>query len=151
MDSARQVECRVEDVRPRAEKQRAGIEVVLAAASVGEFRRMHLRTVRSQSAKAPSAATRPVVQQSTVTPPKTPLGQELGYLARQWKRLLLFLEDGNVEATNNRRERELRRLVLGRRNWLFTWLDDSAERTAIILSVVATCIAYDVNPRAYLH
>jgi transposase len=52
-------------------------------------------------------------------PPKTPLGKALGYLHRQWRRLLLFLDDGNIEATNNRRERELRRLVLGRKNWLF--------------------------------
>jgi transposase len=59
-----------------------------------------------------------------ITPPKTPLGQGLGYIERQWPRLLPFLEDGNIEATNNRRERELRRLVLGRKNWLFTWLDD---------------------------
>jgi transposase len=42
-------------------------------------------------------------------PPKTPLGKALGYLDRQWRRLVLFVEDGNVEATNNRRERELRR------------------------------------------
>jgi transposase len=88
---------------------------------------------------------------SAVTPPKTPLGQGLGYLGRQWKRLLLFLDDGNIEATNNRRERELRRLVLGRKNWLFTWLDEGAERTGVILSIVATCIAHDINPRAYLH
>jgi len=87
----------------------------------------------------------------SVVPPKTPLGKGLGYLDRQWRRLLLFLEDGNLEATNNRRERELRRLVLGRRNWLFTWLDEGAERTAHILSILATCIAHDVNPRAYLH
>lgn len=86
-----------------------------------------------------------------VTPPKTPLGKALGYIDRQWKRLLLFLDDGNIEATNNRRERELRRLVLGRRNWLFAWLDDGGERTGNILSIVATCIAHDVNPRAYLH
>jgi transposase len=86
-----------------------------------------------------------------VVPPKTPLGQAVGYLHRQWRRLLLFLEDGNVEATNNRRERELRRLILGRKNWLFTWLDEGAERTGDILSIVATCIAHDVNPRAYLH
>jgi hypothetical protein len=52
---------------------------------------------------------------------------------------------------NNRRERELRKLVLGRKNWLFTWLDDGGERTAAILSIIATCIAHDVNPRAYLH
>jgi hypothetical protein len=58
---------------------------------------------------------------------------------------------GYLQASHNRRERELRRLVLGRKNWLFTWLDDGGERTANILSIVATCIAHDVNPRAYLH
>lgn len=86
----------------------------------------------------------------SITPPKTPLGTALGYLDRQWTRLLLFLDDGNIEATNNRRERELRRLVLGRKNWLFTWLDDGGERTGNVLSIIATCIAHDVNPRAYL-
>jgi transposase len=86
-----------------------------------------------------------------VVPPKTPLGRGLGYLHRQWKRLVLFLDDGNIEATNNRRERELRRLILGRKNWLFTWLDLGGERTARILSIIATAIAHDVNPRAYLH
>ncbi len=86
-----------------------------------------------------------------VVPPKTPLGRALGYLHRQWKRLVLFLDDGQVDATNNRRERELRRLIIGRKNWLFTWLDLGGERTAAILSILATCIAHDVNPRAYLH
>ncbi len=84
-------------------------------------------------------------------PPKTPLGRALGYLHRQWKRLVLYIDDGNIEATNNRRERELRQLVLGRKNWLFTWLDVGGERTAAILTIVATCIAHDVNPRRYLH
>jgi hypothetical protein len=67
------------------------------------------------------------------------------------KRLLLFLDDGNIEATNNRLERELRPLVLGRKNWLFTWLDVGGERTATALTIIATCIAHDINPRAYLH
>lgn len=89
-------------------------------------------------------------QRATI-PPKTPLGRALGYLHRQWKRLLLFLDDGNLDATNNRRERELRRLIVGRKNWLFTWLDVGGERTAAILSILATCIAHDLNPRAYLH
>jgi hypothetical protein len=90
-------------------------------------------------------------EQRGAVPPKTPLGKGLGYLHRQWNRLLLFLEDGNIEATNNRRERELRRLILGRKNWLFAWLDQGGERTAHILSIIASCIAHDVNPRAYLH
>jgi transposase len=90
-------------------------------------------------------------KQHGLFPPGTPLGKALGYLRRQWQRLILFLEDGNIELTNNRRERELRKLVLGRKNWLFAWEDIGGERTANILSVIATCIAHDINPRAYLH
>jgi transposase len=90
-------------------------------------------------------------QHRASVPPKTPSGNALGYLHRQWKRLVLFVDDGNIEATNNRRERELRRLILGRGNWMFTWLDVGGKRTAAILSIIATCIAHDVNPRAYLH
>jgi transposase len=92
-----------------------------------------------------------VDEQRAVIPPKTPLGQALGYLHRQWARLILLLDDGHIELTNNRRERELRRLVLGRKNWLFTWGDVGGERTAHILTILATCIAHDVEPRAYLH
>jgi hypothetical protein len=39
----------------------------------------------------------------------------------------------------------------GGRNWLFTWLDEGGERTAAILTIIATCIAHSINPRAYLH
>jgi transposase len=84
-------------------------------------------------------------------PPKTPLGRALGYLHRQWPRLVLFLQDGNIELTNNRRERELRKLVLGRRNWLFTWEDLGGERTATIFTIVGTCVSHGIDPRAYLH
>jgi transposase len=105
------------------------------------------------------AETRPIIDKlrewlddkRATTPPKTPLGRALGYLHRQWPRLVLFLDDGNIEVTNNRRERELRRLVLGRKNWLFAWLDTGGERVAHILTIVATCIAHDIDPRAYLH
>src|SRR5206468_10249559 len=58
---------------------------------------------------------------------------------------------GYLQASHNRVERELRKLVLGRRNWLFTWEDLGGERTASILTIVATCVSYGVNPRAYLH
>jgi transposase len=88
---------------------------------------------------------------SATTPPKTPLGRALGYLHRQWKRLILFLDDGLVELTNNRVESELRRLVLGRKNWLFVDGDLNGARTASILTILGTCIAQRINPRAYLH
>ena len=87
----------------------------------------------------------------TVIPPKSALGKAIGYLLRQWDRLLLCFTDGRLELTNNRLERELRVLVLGRKNWLFAYGDLGGERAATILTIVGTCVAHRVNPRAYLH
>ena len=83
--------------------------------------------------------------------PKGSMGEALTYLHNQWNRLTLFLEDPEIELTNNRSERELRRLVLGTNNWLFVYETIGAKRTANILTIVGTCIAHGVNPRAYLH
>ena len=83
--------------------------------------------------------------------PNSPLGTALGYLHRQWDRLVQFVEDGRVEITNNHVERALRPLVLGLKNWLFAWDDLGGRRTATILSVLGTCIAQRINPRAFLH
>ncbi len=84
-------------------------------------------------------------------PPKSPLGKALGYIHRQWARLVLFLEDGRLALTNNHVERALRPLVQGLKNWLFAYQDLGGRRTAIILSVIGTCIAQRINPRAFLH
>ena len=48
-----------------------------------------------------------VDEQRDITPPTTQFGKALGYIARQWKRLTLFLDDGNIPLTNNRRERDV--------------------------------------------
>ncbi len=41
-------------------------------------------------------------------------------------------------------------LGVGRRSWLFVWEDDGGERTANILTIVATCVSHGLNPREYL-
>jgi hypothetical protein len=62
-----------------------------------------------------------------------------------------FSRNGNIELTNNRVEHELRKLVLGRRNWLFVWEDLGGERTAQILTIVGTCVAQaNINAAAFL-
>ena len=57
-------------------------------------------------------ATRPSVT------PKSKLGQALAYLDGQWPRLVVFLEHGAVEMTNNAAENAFRPFCVGRRNWL---------------------------------
>jgi transposase len=84
-------------------------------------------------------------------PPRSTLGKALGYVRRQWPRLILFLEDGRIELTNNQSERELRRLVLGRKNWLFASHDIGGVRAATMLTIIGTALAHGLRPRQYLH
>lgn len=83
--------------------------------------------------------------------PKSPLGQALTYLQRQWLRLTVFLFDGDVEITNNRSERELRPWPSGQHAWLFVGDQKHAEQWAAGFSLMQTALAHGVNPRAYLH
>ena len=34
---------------------------------------------------------------------------------------------------------------------MFTWEDLGGERTANVLTIVGSCVAHGINPRAYLH
>jgi transposase len=82
--------------------------------------------------------------------PKSPLGQAIGYLHRQWKRLTVFLRDPTMELTNNEVERDLRRWVLDRKTWLFVGHDPSARRAADALTLLTTCRKIGIEPRRYL-
>ena len=83
-------------------------------------------------------------------PPKTPLGQAIRYITRRWLALTRFLDDGRLEIDNTAAERILKHPATGRRNWMFCGSDEGGQRAAIIYSIVCTCIAVGVEPRAYL-
>ena len=82
--------------------------------------------------------------------PKSPLGKALTYALNQWIALGRFLEDGRLEIHNNACERALRRIAIGRNNWLFAGSDAGAERAAAIYTVVGTCRLHDVDPLAWM-
>jgi transposase len=82
--------------------------------------------------------------------PKSPIGEAVGYARAQWTALMRYCQDGALAIDNNVSERALRRVVTGRKNWLFCGSDAGGERAAILYSVVATCKAHGVDPWAYL-
>jgi transposase len=82
--------------------------------------------------------------------PKSKLGQALGYLRNNWEALKRFLSDAQLPIDNNEAERDLRRVAVGRRNWLFVGSEQGGERTAIILTVVASAHRHDLDVWAYL-
>jgi hypothetical protein len=82
--------------------------------------------------------------------PKSPIGEAVTYARAQWTALTRYLEDGALAIDNNVAERALRRVVTGRKNWLFCGSDVGGTRAAILYSVVATCRAHGIDPWAYL-
>jgi transposase len=71
--------------------------------------------------------------------PKSPAGKAVNYILRQWDTLVRYCEDGDLEIDNNRTERSLRGVAVGRRNWTFFGSDEGGRTAAVILSFVASC------------
>jgi transposase len=82
--------------------------------------------------------------------PKSGLGKAITYCLNQWDKLVAVLEDGRLEIDNNRSERAIKPVVIGRKNWLFANTPRGARASAIIYSIVETAKANGLNPYYYL-
>lgn len=91
-----------------------------------------------------------IAEASKSTLPKSPMGKALTYAVNQWKPLNRFLEDGRLPIHNNACERALRKIAVGRANWMFAGSDEGAERAAVIYTVLGTCRLRGVEPFAWL-
>jgi len=74
----------------------------------------------------------------------------LGYSSNQEKELLRVLDDGSLPLDNTRSERTLRKIVVGRKNWMFYGSDTHAESAAAIFSTIASCRLHGIDPHQYL-
>ena len=72
------------------------------------------------------------------------------YALNQEQYLRAFLENGEVEISNNFAENAIRPFVIGRKNWLFSDTVKGAKSSAIIYSLIETAKANGVEPYAYL-
>ena len=82
--------------------------------------------------------------------PKSPMGQAIGYALNQWPALCVYTTDGDLAIDNNAAENALRRVALGRKNWLFCGSDRGGHTAAVLFSFLATCQRHRVNPFTYL-
>jgi hypothetical protein len=57
---------------------------------------------------------------------------------------------GFLNIDNNASERALKRVAIGRKNWLFAGNDAAAENHARLWSLIATCERHAVDPQRYL-
>ena len=74
----------------------------------------------------------------------------LGYAVRQEQELRRILLDGRLPLDNTRSERALRKIVVGRKNWMFYGSDTHAESAAALFTIIASCRLHKIDPQAYL-
>jgi hypothetical protein len=82
--------------------------------------------------------------------PASSFGKALSYLRNHWSAFGVYLQDGRVPIDNNDVERDLRRVAIGRKNWLFFGSQDGGRRAATILSVIASAYRHDLDVWSYL-
>lgn len=61
-----------------------------------------------------------------------------------------YVDHGQLAIDNNAAERAMRRVAVGRKNWLFADSPKGGERAAVIHSLTTTCKLFRIEPFAYL-
>ena len=82
--------------------------------------------------------------------PKSPMREAIGYALNNWTALVRYTEAGFLTIDNNVAEREMKRIAIGRKNWLFVGSPQGGQTAAVLLSFTSTCQRLGVEPWAYL-
>jgi transposase len=109
----------------------------------------HIRSVRD-------TRSRPIVEKIRTWAkaqralPKSKLGEALTYLNNQWDGLSVFLDDPRVPLSNNAAERNVRGVVVGRKNHYGSKSKRGTEVAAVYYSLIESAKLVGVDPKAYL-
>ena len=82
--------------------------------------------------------------------PRSPMAQAITYMLNQWDALCIYTTQGFLNIDNNAAERAMRRVGIGRKNWLFAGHDVAAQRTATLYTLVASAERHGLDPQRYL-
>jgi transposase len=82
--------------------------------------------------------------------PKSPMAEALGYALNNWAALVRYTEAGFLAIDNNAAEREMKRVAIGRKNWLTVGSPRGGHTAAVLFSLTSTCQRLGVEPWAYL-
>jgi hypothetical protein len=82
--------------------------------------------------------------------PASKLGGAFNYIRNHWEALNVFVNDGALPIDNNQVERLMKRIAIGRKNWLFIGSLRAGVRNASLMSLVASALRMDLDVSLYL-
>ena len=88
--------------------------------------------------------------ESEIVLPRSPMGQAITYAKNQWTALCTYTTQGFLNIDNNAAERALKRVALGRKNWLFAGNDEAAANHAKLWTLIASAERHGIDPQRYL-
>lgn len=91
-----------------------------------------------------------VVQERRDVLPKSPMAEALNYASNNWAALVRYTTAGFLAIDNNVAEREMKRIAIGRKNWLFVGSPQGGRTAAVLMTFTSTCHRLGVEPWAYL-
>lgn len=83
--------------------------------------------------------------------PGSKLRRAINYTLKHQATFEHVLLDGNLELSNNKAERAVKSLVIGRKNWLFSQSFKGATASGIILSLIETAKRNGLDPEKYFN
>ncbi len=133
----------IDQIRELYALERAAKEAGLDADGVRAIRQSHAQPVLARFADWMSA-TKPKAFD------KGALADAIRYAESNWDALQRYTTDGRLDIDNNAAERGLRKVAVGRNNWIFFGNERGGRTAAIMYSLIATCEEHGVDPRVYL-
>lgn len=82
--------------------------------------------------------------------PRSPMAGAIGYTLNQWDALCVYATRGFLAIDNNAAERALKRVAIGRKNWLFAGNDRAGQTAATLYTLIAGAERHGVDPQRYL-
>lgn len=89
-------------------------------------------------------------EQIILTLPKSAIGSAIAYTLTLWPRLVRYIDNGHFHIDNNLIENSIRKVALGRKNYLFAGSHEAAQQAAVIYSLLGTCKINGIEPFEYL-
>ena len=83
--------------------------------------------------------------------PKSAIGTAVRYAINQWQPLLSYTTEGHLPIDNNDTERDLRRLTVGRKNWLFIGSPAAGSVAATMYTLIASASRHQLDLWAYIN
>ena len=82
--------------------------------------------------------------------PKSSLGQAVTYAAKRWDGLEKFLDNPRVPLDNNRTEREIRPVAVGRKNHYGSKTENGTKVAGLFYSLIHSAKLSGLDPWEYL-